>query len=498
MEVLAGGAFERWPARAWASGQGLTVKPSRDKGRLTVTAAANARPGTYWLRLFDDEGASSLRPFLVGTLPEVLEQEPNDDLKKPQLLASSAVTVNGRLEKPGDVDCFALKLKKGQTLVASMVANQTLGSPMDALLQVLSADGFVLEHNHDYHGLDPQIVFPVPKDGTYIVRAFAFPASPDSSIRFAGGETFIYRLTLRTDGFADHAFPLAVTRSAPHSVRLKGWNIPDNAGKLTVGKDEEPSALHSSIVRCGSPFGVVELRVEPHPTLVQNKENDRQHPQTIAIPVTISGCLEHKGDVHVYRFEAKKGQKVNFQAEAQSLGFPLNPVLRLTDAAGKTITRVEGPAPGRDPDVLAFQSPRDGTYQIELRDLHADGGPRYLYRLRAVAPEPDFELTLPADRFVLTPGKVQEVPVTVERRNGFDREIEIVAESLPEGVTAAPATLAAGAKAGILRLTGTKQGSCAIRILGRAKGKTGLARVARAPIVGLNESTSDLWLTVLR
>ena len=43
-------------------------------------------------------------------------------------------------------------------------------------MQVLSSDGFVLEQNHDYHGLDPQVVFTVPRDGTYIVRVFAFPS----------------------------------------------------------------------------------------------------------------------------------------------------------------------------------------------------------------------------------------------------------------------------------------------------------------------------------
>ena len=47
----------------------------------------------------------------------------------------------------------------------------------------------MLAQNNDYHGLDPQVRLPVPEDGTYIVRMFAFPATPDSSIGFAGGET---------------------------------------------------------------------------------------------------------------------------------------------------------------------------------------------------------------------------------------------------------------------------------------------------------------------
>ena len=120
-----------------------------------------------------------LRPFIAGTLPEVMEKEPNDDFKKPHALDGSCV-VNGKLEKVGDVDCFAVTLKKGQTLVASLEAHNTLRSPMDAMLQVLSADGFVLEENNDFHGLDPQLAFTAKKDGTYIARVYAFPAQPDA------------------------------------------------------------------------------------------------------------------------------------------------------------------------------------------------------------------------------------------------------------------------------------------------------------------------------
>src|SRR5581483_10130568 len=106
------------------------------------------------------------------------EKEPNDDYRHAQPLDKSCV-VNGRLEKTGDVDCFAIHLTRGQTLVASMEANRTLGSPMDAVLQVVSARGTVLEENNDYHELDPQLMFTAPADGTYVVRTFAFPAVPD-------------------------------------------------------------------------------------------------------------------------------------------------------------------------------------------------------------------------------------------------------------------------------------------------------------------------------
>src|SRR5579885_710126 len=159
VEVTAGGTFERWPVRAWVDRPGVEVRAAKERGKLTVAVARDAIPGVCWLRLYDEQGASGLRPFVVGTLPEVQEQEPNDTPASAQVLPSASVVVNGRLQKAGDVDAFAIRLHKGQTLVASLEANHTLGSPLDGVLQVRSADGFVLAQNNDEHGLDPQVVF---------------------------------------------------------------------------------------------------------------------------------------------------------------------------------------------------------------------------------------------------------------------------------------------------------------------------------------------------
>src|SRR4051812_27004785 len=199
--VTLGGTFDRWPVGAWVSGKGVEAKAAKQKGQLTLTIAADATPGPRWLRVYDGQGASPMRRFVVGVLPEVMEKEPNDDASKPQAITGDAV-VNGRLEKAGDVDCYSVKLKKGQTLVASVLANRELGSPMDGGLQVVSEKGFGLAQNNDHAGLDPQVTYEAPEDGTYVVRLFAFPAVPDASVRFAGGERFIYRLTLTAGKYA--------------------------------------------------------------------------------------------------------------------------------------------------------------------------------------------------------------------------------------------------------------------------------------------------------
>lgn len=494
VEVTAAGTFGRWPAQVWCDRRDVEIKPGKEKGKLAITVAADAVPGVCWLRLADEQGASAQRPFLIGTLPEVNEQEPNDDFKKPHMLAAARATINGRLEKAGDVDCFAVALRKGQTLAAALEANHTLGSPLDGVLQVLSADGFVLQENNDYHGLDPQIIFPVPKDGTYVVRTFAFPAVPDASVRLAGGEGYIYRLTLTTAGFADHAWPLAVANANPGSVELVGWNIPDAARQHDLPREAADSAVvfHPDVAHA------VAVRREPHSVAVQAKDNDRQHPQAITLPVTISGQLERRDVAHAYQFDARKGQKLLFQFEAHGLGFPLEPVLRLSDGAGKVLAQAERAPQARDPE-LSFTIPQDGSYRIEVSDLHGSGSPRHRYRLRAVFAAPEFDLTLPADRFTMLPGKPLDIPVAIVRRHGFERAVELSVEGLPPGVTAATVQTgpAASAKSVTLRLTGDAMPALGfLRILGKPTGTDEPPRLATALIDGLAQSTTHLWLTI--
>jgi hypothetical protein len=204
----------------------------------------------------------------------------------------------------------------------------------------------------------------------------------------------------------------------------------------------------------------------------------------------------------VYQFQAKKGQKLVFQVESRALGYPLDPVLRLLDGAGKLVAQVDDPGSSRtgprDPE-LSFTVPQDGTYLLEVSDLHGSGGPRHVYRLRAVFPEPDYALTLAADRFVLTPGKPLDIAVTVVRRNGFDREVEVAAADLPEGVTAAPVkslSSGASAKTVTLRLTATAGPlSVPLHLIGKVDGQPDLTRAAQAPLAGLNTVTPHLWLS---
>jgi hypothetical protein len=481
------GTVDPWPVQAVASIKGIDFKPSKDKGTFTVMIAADVPAGMYWVRLFSADGASEQRPFFVSPLPEVAEADANDDPKKPQVLAGSSV-VTGKLNPTGDVDHFSIEARKGQTIVASLLANNILRSPMDGLLQLLDANGFVVAENNDTHGLDPQVAWSVAKDGRYVVRVFAFPAMPDSSIRFFGSDACNYRLTITTGPLADHAFPSAVSLKDPNPIELRGWNIPDAAKKLVL----KPDRLFDRLwITSPGLANSVPIRVEPHRCLIENEPNDAARPQEVATPCTIGGHTNAAGDVDVFQFSLKKGERRGIRVEADAIDSPLDPIARILDESGKVLNESRTAKGGADPAEIAFAAPADGNYRVEVRDLFKHGGERYVYRLRIADPQPDFSLSVAVDQFTMNVGESLEIPVTVTKQNGFNLPIELRALDLPEGVTFEPGKPDA-AKSVKLKLSAKARASGVIRIVGVA----GFERTARATIPNYATPTESIFLTV--
>ncbi|MGH7136008.1 MAG: PPC domain-containing protein, partial [Pirellulales bacterium] len=496
VQVTAGGNPGSWPAQVWVNRPGVSIAATDEKGKFSVTVAEDALPGGYWIRIYNAEGSAAPLPFIVGTVPEINEQEPNDNFNKPQLFAESACTVNGRLEKRGDVDTFAMSLKKGQTLVAAVTAHEMLGSPMDAVLQIVSPRGTALAQNDDERGLDPLLTFTAPADGLYLVRVFAFPATADASISFAGGETFIYRLTVTTGGFLDSALPLAVSRTQNTTVEAYGWNF---AGADTRRTIEPPS--DQSAVDLFSPqwAGALSLPVVDMPTTIEVEPNDAARPQTVELPVSMSGRIGEDRDQDVFRFHLAKGKAWRFKVESRALGYPLDCVLRLVDSLAKTLATSDDAGKNVDAE-LTYTASADADYTLILSDLYQHGGPRYFYRLSIEPLEPDFALSVPQHAYTLTIGKPLEIPVTIDRRQSFAGDIEIAVPGLPDSVTVSPAKSIAKdgtSKTVKLTLTASTTYSGPFRIVGKSSEPLSRSHLAES-LAPAAAALSGLWLTVVK
>lgn len=155
----------------------------------------DAKPGVYQIAATNGKFASNFVPFALDTLPECLDQEPNDEPSKAQKV-SLPIIVNGRADRPGDWDVFEVEGKVGETIVAEVQARR-LGSPYDSFLKVTGADGKIIALNDDHYdaasGLntdhaDSYLMVKLPADGKYFIHLGDTPRR--------GGKEYGYRLRI--------------------------------------------------------------------------------------------------------------------------------------------------------------------------------------------------------------------------------------------------------------------------------------------------------------
>ena len=242
-------------------------------------------PGLQQLLLRTGELVPNRLSYLVDTLPEKLEQEPNDspDTAQPVVLP---VIVNGRIDRPGDWDVFRFDGKAGQEIVAEVQARR-LGSPLDSVLKVTDAAGRQLAFNDDHEdkgsGLitqhaDSYLSVRLPANGAYFVQlgdtqhkggpdyAYRLRLSeprPDFELRVtpaslnvrSGGNVAFTVWAIRRDGFTGE-ISLALSH-APAGFTLAGARVPANQDRVSI----------TLAAPTTSPHGLISLGIDGRATI---------------------------------------------------------------------------------------------------------------------------------------------------------------------------------------------------------------------------------------
>jgi hypothetical protein len=500
VEVTVAGTLKPWPPQVHVVGTGVRFEPAKAEGKFNVVVAADAPVGPRWIRFANDEGASAVRPFFVGALPEVNETEPNDELTQAKLispdLTKQPIVVNGALakgEKGADVDAFRVHLKKGETLVACADAYRTLGSPIDGVLQLVSAAGFVVTQSNDELNLDARIVFTAPQEADYYVRLFGFPAVGTTAIRFVGDPAGIYRLTLTTGPYVDVAYPPLARVGAPARFELTGWNLGAKTSfELPSLAAASPIARVLPIAEPGNP----EYLTVDAPIFVERESfgdaKGTPSPLTITGPSFVAGRIDRPGDRDIYTLKVAKQQFFKFKVHSQSLAFPVDPVLRLEDPEGKPLGRFDDGKRGEFDVDAVYRAPADGEVRLLIEDAFGGGGPRHAYVLEVRTGEPDFTLALATTELTAEIGKPLEIPVTIERHPDHKTDIEIRLEGLPAEfgeVKAVSSPKGETAAKVVLKLTATKPHQGLVRVVGKSKVKTEVRAIAKAPVAAMPTPT---------
>ena len=233
---------------------GITVKEIKSiDGRTleaTLDIAADAPLGRRWLRVLNERsGLTNFAYFVVGSLPEQIEVEPNNDTAKPEVVTIPLV-MNGRINPAADLDVFKFSGKAGQKLVAAIAAHaidvhgqyKNFGIA-DFSLELLDANGRTPAAAEDTIGYDPLIEHTLPADGDYFVRV--------QLLNYGGFPEAVYRLTLGEVPYITAAFPAGYQRGTDPKIELFGANVPPRV-IVTVPVAEADETLRHRVHLGGS------------------------------------------------------------------------------------------------------------------------------------------------------------------------------------------------------------------------------------------------------
>lgn len=397
---------------------------------------ASAPEGAHWVRLYSDEGSSRPRCFILEPGAQTRESEPNDDFLSPQRIGGLPAVINGRLEKSGDVDSYGVELSAGQTLVASVDA-YVLESPLDAVLRVTDASGVQVAWNHDGRTLDPFLTYTAAAAGGYVVQVMGFPHPATSEIRFHGSEKCVYRLRLNAGPYVAYTLPLGAARGRSNHLRLTGWNLPVGfSADLDLTAAPSGDDPRFGMLRLSSIENVVRVPLGDGLEMLEQEPNNRSsEANPLEIPGAATGCLSRGDDEDRYRFTVRKGERLQWNVQAVSLGFPVDAWIKIENSNGVQVARGEG-GNGQDPE-LSWTPGHDGTFQAVVGSLVHRGGSNHWYRLSAVRPGPDCKVSVASESFAFKAGSTNELKVTVSRQDGFTNRLSVRAEGWPESVAAA-------------------------------------------------------------
>ena len=480
------------PPPAMAAPKPPAVGPHKFK----VSVAADVPVGTYDVRFVGKWGVSNPRAFAVGTLNEVVEKEPNNDVPDAQRV-EIGTTISGVITNQTDVDYCTFAGKKGQRVLLNCQAS-SLDSKLRPMIEVYDGTGRKLAFNRGYRDNDALADVILPADGDYLVRLFEFTYQTGSTDHF-------YRLTISTAPWIDAVFPPAVEPGKPTQVTLYGRNLP--GGQPADGFTIDGRPLEKLAVTVTPPADATRIairdRVEPGAALqdafeyrlkdsnavpiffakekvVLKKNAGGTKPDTaepIATPCEVAGMISRRGDRDWYSFDAKKGVPVFLELTAERNGSAAdfyftvhNPQAKNDQMGAEQDDDNEMLHPSGfynrtgDPPTYKFTPPQDGKYLVGVgaRESSFLFGPRTAYRLRVGPAKPDFRaVIMPYSRHYQTGSAARQdgteaFDVYVHRTDGFNGTITLTAEGLPAGVTAKPTTIGPAAKWGafVLNVSG--------------------------------------------
>jgi hypothetical protein len=355
------------------------AKPDANWLEVELAIAGDAAVGLHRFGVQTPLGMTQFQSFAVSAYADQAEAEPNDEPAKVKPVTLPATLV-GTIDRPGDVDLFRFEAKAGQALVFETTA-QALGSTLNGTLSLLDDAGRVVAEAQDSDGgsLDPLLTVTISRDGVYTLRML--------DADYGGSGNHFYRIQAGLIPYVATTFPLGVERGQTANIEVKGLNLAGVTNvPVSAASSAEPGTIMSVpvILPDGSrPERSRKVVVADGRQAVEAEPNDEPGKATqVATPGGVSGRIDRSGDSDLYRFEAKKGQRLIVEVFGSRLGTTIDPVVEVLDAQGKSVPRAvlrpvaetfvafrDHPSTGRGIRLTVWDDLAIGDYVLMGREL---------------------------------------------------------------------------------------------------------------------------------
>ena len=454
--------------------RGIVAKPVEGKDlqkerKFTVTVAADVPEGTYDARVLTKWGVSSPRLFAVSQrLADQAEKEPNNDPATAQALSLNSA-LNGQSDG-NDRDVFRLALKSGERVTIDCQALR-LDVPLDAVMQVLAADGKQLASSGDYFGRDPFIDFQAPAEGEYFVVVH--------DLSYRGG--LPYRLVVSNRPMVENVFPLAIQIGQTAELTAWGRNLNGQSEAKfasaaptdsAIGKYlflEHPTAHSVAPTAATCTLSGFQFRPEigglsltpqtmllvDTPVSVETEPNDTlESPQLITLPAVVSGRFDQQRDADWYEFTVEENGQYAIEVYCERIAGQADPYVVFVDEKGNRFQEFDDfgirtnafDGHIRDCSGMVTLTAKQ-KYKVLVQDRYRRGGPRYQYVFSLKKPQPDFFVAAIHHQnpgpggTTLRAGSAIYLDLIIHQTGGFKFPITVTAENLPPGVHCQPTTI---------------------------------------------------------
>jgi hypothetical protein len=204
-------------------------------------------------------------PFILDSLPDAFDQEPNNSVATAQKI-TLPVVINGRINQADDWDVYQFTGKAKDQIVAEVQARR-LESPLDSVIKLTDATGRLLAFSDDHedltaglntHHADSQLTAKLPADGTYYLHI------GDTARK--GGTEYGYRLRVSAPqpDFELRVVPSSVSIQANSSATVTVYAVRQGGftGPIKLTLKDPPAGLSAIPVTLAANQSNVRLAIK--------------------------------------------------------------------------------------------------------------------------------------------------------------------------------------------------------------------------------------------